>query len=215
MKPTPIARPKPTSATLPSSRADASKPTIETTPMVPAAKPQSAGRSFSDRPPRKKTGTAPNPVARAVPMPAASRTTTSTREEASRRSGLGGVRFDGPMQNEERGAQTHGRDDESRCLRGARANRARGETLPSLRAYRCDRQGEPDDDLWDRRAHLARGVSGRAGEDRRSRAGGHHPPTRRRSQRLRSRRASVGRRNHALRDVLLLPVTHRVPMLRI
>ena len=32
---------------------------------------------------------------------------------------------------------------------------------------------------------------------------------------LRSRRASAGRRNHALRDVLLLPVTHRVPMLRI
>ena len=137
--------------------------------------------------------------------------------KASGRSGLGGVRFR-PGQTHQRGtrgAQTHGRDDESRGLRGTRTNRARGETLPSLRAYRCDRQGEPDDDLWDRRAHLARGVSRRAGQDRRSRAGGHHPSTRRRSQGLRSRRASVGRRNHALRDVLLLPVTHRVPMLRI
>ena len=50
--------------------------------MAPAAKPKSAGRNFSAWLPRKKTGMAPRPVASAVPIPAARRTTTSIAGKA-------------------------------------------------------------------------------------------------------------------------------------
>ena len=117
------------------------------------------------------------------------------------------------MQNEEPGARTHGRDDESRGLRGSRANRARGETLPDC--------GPTDaivkvslTTICGTDVHIWRGEY----PVEQGRIVGHEPvgvihAARRGGQRLRGRRASAGRRDHAVRHLLLLPVAHRVPVL--
>jgi hypothetical protein len=75
--PAPAARPLSTVRTDPSSPAGISSPAIEATPITPAAKPSSNGVSCAARSPRKKTGTAPMPVASAVPEAAISSRTTS------------------------------------------------------------------------------------------------------------------------------------------
>jgi threonine dehydrogenase-like Zn-dependent dehydrogenase len=62
-------------------------------------------------------------------------------------------------------------DDEGRGLSRGTSNPAVGEADAGVRAERRDRQGLADDDLRHRRAHLARGVPGRAGPHRRPRAG--------------------------------------------
>src|ERR687898_1547486 len=69
----PEASPAATSPTDPSSKAGSSNPATDATAITPAARPHSAGRRASARRPRRKTGTAPRPVASAVAVPARTR----------------------------------------------------------------------------------------------------------------------------------------------
>src|SRR5215218_2404158 len=78
-KTTPAARPAATSTIPPSWSAGRRSPATEATVIIPTVPPKRSGRSFSARAPRKNTGIAPRPVARAVPVAARTRTTSSMR----------------------------------------------------------------------------------------------------------------------------------------
>src|SRR4051794_5293714 len=69
-KSSPVKSPATTLPPDPSSRAGSSRPMTDATDMTPAASPQSAGSQRDARPPMKKTGMAPRPVASVVPVAA-------------------------------------------------------------------------------------------------------------------------------------------------
>ena len=74
---TPTTSPAATAAADPSSRAGSSSPTIDATVISPTVSPQSAGRRVSACAPSRETGSAPSPVARAVPLAASASTASS------------------------------------------------------------------------------------------------------------------------------------------
>ena len=81
-KTVPVERPAITATALPSSRAGSSRPQIAATAITPAAMPSRPGRNRLALAPSSATGTAPIPVARAVPAP--TRKTSSNIAQARR-----------------------------------------------------------------------------------------------------------------------------------
>src|SRR5688572_26333108 len=79
---TPTSSPDTTAPPPSSSSAGSSSPTIDATPISPTVVPQRKGRSWPARSPRRKTGTAPTPVANAVAVPASASTARSIEDLA-------------------------------------------------------------------------------------------------------------------------------------
>src|SRR3954469_25914191 len=96
-KPTPTAAPASTSRADPSSNAGTNRPSTAATVITPAARPISNGSTPRALEPRRNTGTAPTPVASAVPQAARKRTSSSDIAPRLGASGAGRARLKKPL----------------------------------------------------------------------------------------------------------------------